>query len=193
MLDPFLQAILGDMNMLRQTGETEEFRRAPVDHLLMASDFVIGESPSAFHAFRLHGAVVHELLLNESTAEDLAVVSGYMAAEVFGNNAFNFFAADDFAELEAVACSNGKTDVVEFDFVVAVSVSEVEVCDCVFAVFQMLEEYGSVAAANHHRRTSFFILVDGDEFLVLEQFKVEVILPREAKALEHENVRVTVI
>ena len=120
MLDPFLQTFLGHVNMLRQTGETEEFRRPAVDHFLVAADFVIGEGSSAFHAFGLHGAVVHELLLNESTAEDLAVVSGNVAAEVFGNNLAYFFAADNFAELEAVTGSNGETDIVEFDFFVAV-------------------------------------------------------------------------
>ena len=39
----------------------------------------------------------------------------------------------------------------------------------------MLEEYGSVAAANHHRRTSFFILVESDKLFVLEKVHIELV------------------
>jgi len=59
MLDALSETVLGDMNMLSQTGETEEFCCAPVDHFLVAADFIVGESASAFHTFWLHGAVVH--------------------------------------------------------------------------------------------------------------------------------------
>lgn len=131
------------------------------------------------------GHIEYCLFLNERTAENLAVVSRNTDIHVLGNET-GLFTGEDVTELEAVAGSNGETEVVELETTAAVTVGEVEERENVFAVSHVLEEYGTVAAADHHRRTSLDILVDREKLLVLEKLKVEVVELVEVAA-DHER------
>ena len=63
MFDAFLQTFFSAAGVFRQTGQTEEFRRTAVDHLLVNPDLVKRQLPSAFFAARLYGVVVHMEIL----------------------------------------------------------------------------------------------------------------------------------
>ena len=54
--DPLAQTLLGGARVRGEAGEAEELRRAPVDHLLVDADLVIGERLPAHHAAGLYFA-----------------------------------------------------------------------------------------------------------------------------------------
>ena len=93
--DPLAQAFFGGIRIGGETGEAEELRRAPVDHLLVDPDLVVAEDFAALLAAGLFRALaVHGLFLDERAAQDPAVVGFDPGAEMTEGDAGLFFPVD---------------------------------------------------------------------------------------------------